>query len=343
MMNRLGPVALVSRAADLGALAASIARIEELELANAHRLDHLSGQIDKLQRETRLLLGQLSLPPNALWAPRSFSPDDAPAAQAFPFSTVCRQESFEQPYFPYWTRKVGAGLIYHRKVWEFVFICQALWERGVIHPGARGLGFGVGREPLAAYFASEGCRVVGTDMAAAEAAALGWSDTAQHAAGIEALRCPGVCPNPVFDQNVEFRVCDMNAIPDDLTDFDFCWSACAFEHLGSIEQGLCFVERSIECLEPGGWAVHTTEFNLSSNDHTVAQGGTVLFRRRDMEELAARLTARGHKVAPFDFEPGLKPLDRYVDVAPYRSEPHLKLALEGYAATSIGVIVQRGD
>jgi hypothetical protein len=42
------------------------------------------------------------------------------------------------------------------------------------------------------------------------------------------------------------------------------------------------------------------------------------------------------------FDPGLAPLDRYIDVAPYRSEPHLKLALDGYAATSIGLIVQRG-
>jgi hypothetical protein len=61
-----------------------------------------------------------------------------------------------------------------------------------------------------------------------------------------------------------------------------------------------------------------------------------------MEELAERLTARGHKVALFDFNPGEKPLDRYIDVAPYRSEPHLKLALAGYATTSIGIIVQKG-
>jgi len=70
--------------------------------------------------------------------------------------------------------------------------------------------------------------------------------------------------------------------------------------------------------------------------------GTVLFRRRDMEVLAERLSARGHLVAPFDFDPGLAPLDRYIDVPPYRSEPHLKLAIEGFATTSIGFIVQCG-
>jgi hypothetical protein len=135
----------------------------------------------------------------------------------------------------------------------------------------------------------------------------------------------------------------MNEIPGHLTDFDFCWSSCALEHLGSIEHGLKFIERSLDCLKPGGWAVHTTEYNLSSNTHTLQSGGTVLFRQCDMEALTERLTAKGHKVAPFDLEPGLAPIDRYIDVPPYRVQPHLKLALEGYATTSIGVIVQRSD
>ena len=34
--------------------------------------------------------------------------------------------------------------------------------------------------------------------------------------------------------------------------FDFVWSACAFEHLGSILNGLEFVVNSVKCLKPGG-------------------------------------------------------------------------------------------
>jgi hypothetical protein len=60
-----------------------------------------------------------------------------------------------------------------------------------------------------------------------------------------------------------------------------------------------------------------------------------------MLRLAERLAAKGHRVAPFDFNSGVQPLDRYIDVAPYRPEPHLKLALEGFASTSFGIIVQR--
>ena len=133
----------------------------------------------------------------------------------------------------------------------------------------------------------------------------------------------------------------MNAISSDLESFDFCWSACAFEHLGSIELGLQFVENSLATLRPGGWAIHTTELNVASNSDTIDNETTVLFRRRDFEMLARRLSALGHVVAPFDFGMGSQPMERYIDVPPYRQEPHLVLALKGYATTSFGLIVQK--
>src|SRR5271166_3262581 len=98
------------------------------------------------------------LPPEAVWKGLPPLVEGAPPPSAFPCSTVCRQDSFDPPLFSYWTRKLGVWLSFHRKVWEQVFICQSLWERGAIRPGARGLGFGVGREPLSAYFAAEACR-----------------------------------------------------------------------------------------------------------------------------------------------------------------------------------------
>lgn len=323
-------------------LAWAITGTRAVVLDNQRSLKVLATEVERLRRETRLLVGQLSLPPAQTWQDKSSWIDDAPAAGAFPDSTVCRQESFEKAHFAYWSRRLGLPPSYHRKAWEYVFICQALWERGVVRPGARGLGFGVGHEPLSAFFASEGCDILATDVASEDATRLGWSDRDQHAASLATIRYDHLCPPETFDRRVSFRVCDMNAIPADLGEFDFCWSACAFEHLGSIEQGLQFVERAMACVKPGGWAVHTTEFNLSSDDATLDNLGTVLFRRRDMEALAERLTARGHNVTPFDFDPGLAPLDRYIDVPPYRAEPHLKLAIEGFATTSIGLIVQRG-
>lgn len=323
-------------------LGARLRRSEErLRLVHRHQ-DTLKADFEEHRREMRLMLSSLALPDPALWRNRPPTIPGQPAENAFPLATICRQSSFEQPYFSYWSSRLGEGLRYHRKLWEFVFICQALWERGAIRPGARGLGFGVGLEPLPAYFASEGCEILATDLSPDSASAIGWAESSQHALSKEALRRPLLCPDDVFDRGVSLRACDMNAIPPDLKDFDFCWSACALEHLGSIEKGLDFVANSVDCLKPGGWAVHTTEFNLSSDDDTVDNMGTVLFRRRDLEGLVTRLNAAGHRAIAFDFEPGTDPVDRYIDLPPYRPDPHLTTALMGYAATSIGIIVQRG-
>ena len=306
-----------------------------------HAIGDLSRQLQAGLREQRTVLKRLSLPPVDLWLGRPFQGPGAEQYGVFPYSTLCRQESFEAPYFIYWTRKLALFLNYHRKTWEFVFIGQALAERGVLVPGARGLGFGVGEETLPACLAAMGCEIVGTDMSVSQAQTAGWIATSEHAAGKEALRRPGICPDDVFDANVSFQICDMNAIPQNLTGFDFCWSACALEHLGSIEHGLQFILNSVDCLKPGGWAIHTTEFNLDSNDDTVDNTGTVLFRRRDFEALAARLAEKGCELAPFDYNPGQGPMDRYVDLPPYLVEPHLKLALEGYATTSVGLIIHK--
>lgn len=306
------------------------------------KVDRMTEDLAVHIRETRLVLSYLSLPERSVWVGKPALTQGAPGESVFPHSALCRQEDFDSSYFHFWTARLGEGLRYHRKLWEFVFICQSLWERGAVVPGRRGLGFGVGIEPLSAFFASHDCQVLATDLNTGIATDMGWAATYQHAAGKEALRKPWVCPDTLFDHNVEFQECDMNHIPDGFTDFDFCWSACALEHLGSIELGLAFIERSVQCLKPGGWAVHTTEFNVSSNDQTVDNQATVLFRRSDLEALAARLTAQGHFVAPFNFDPGSGVVDHYVDVAPYREQPHLKVALSGFAATSVGIIVQRG-
>lgn len=135
----------------------------------------------------------------------------------------------------------------------------------------------------------------------------------------------------------------MNAIDPDLTGFDFCWSSCALEHLGTLQKGLDFILHTVEhCLKPGGIACHTTEYNLSSDTETVEAGSTVIYRRKDIEALIGELRSRGHKVADLSLAPDAHQVDRYVDVPPYSPHGHLKLMLEGYAATSLALVIQRG-
>jgi hypothetical protein len=134
----------------------------------------------------------------------------------------------------------------------------------------------------------------------------------------------------------------MRDIPADLRDFDFCWSACSLEHIGTLDAGLEFIEQSIETLRPGGIAVHTTEFNLHSNDDTVESGPTVIYRERDLMALRDRLEAAGHEVAAFDLSPGDGLLDRYVDIPPYNDQPCLRFLFASYTLTSVAIIVRRG-
>jgi hypothetical protein len=134
----------------------------------------------------------------------------------------------------------------------------------------------------------------------------------------------------------------MNAIDADLKGFEFTWSCCSFEHLGSLEAGMQFVINSVEnTLKPGGVAVHTTEFNLSSNDDTIDIGLTVLYGRRDMEELVSRLEALRHEVQPFVVAPDSHFLDFHVDLPPYLSEPHLKIKFGRHVTTSAGIVVKK--
>jgi hypothetical protein len=236
----------------------------------------------------------------------------------------------------------GRDVMLHRKMWEWLFIAEALRERGLLAPGRAGLGFGVGQEPLVALFAAEGCDLVATDQPHDAALASGWTTSqVEWAGGLDQLNTHGLCPGEEFGRRVRFRPVDMNSIPADLRGFDFTWSSCALEHLGSLAAGADFVVAQMECLEPGGVAVHTTEYLVSSSGETVEAGGTVFYRRRDIEALVDRLHRAGHEI-DVDFSLGTTPEDLHVDVPPY-TDVHLRTRLGSYETTSLALVITKGS
>jgi len=258
-----------------------------------------------------------------------------------PVSQMCTASQMREPIYDEICAEMGEAPKLHRKQWEFAYIIRALTHHGALRKGARGLGFGVGVEPLSSIFARAGCDIVATDLPADDDRASVWHDTAQLSTNLRQIFHERLCDEQQFFGHVIFRPVDMNAIPNSLSGFDFTWSSCAYEHLGSIEAGLAFFENSLNCLAPGGLAVHTTEINLSSNDGTLDRGSTVIFRRRDFEQLAARLISLGHEVFPITFDTGQEDLDRIIDLPPYSNDPHLKLALMRWVSTSFGMIVRK--
>jgi len=267
------------------------------------------------------------------------------APLALPFqSTLCQQMHFSLDQYRFWSKAMKDRPKYLRKQWEFVYIAQALFERGKLTSGKRGLAFGVGREPLPSLFASFGCDILATDQNLDGAIRAGWVRSHEHSSDLSGLNERGICTDRMFSELVKFAAVDMNAISRDLDgQFDFCWSACSLEHLGSLRHGLDFIKNSMRTLKPGGVAVHTTEFNLSSNDATIESQNLSVYRRQDIERLIGEIEADGNKVEPMDWTIGEGHAEIVVDLPPYgRGEPHIRLRLGDYDCTSIGLIITKG-
>lgn len=223
--------------------------------------------------------------------------------------------------------------IFQRKIWEYAVIAELSKQIDINNA----LGFGVGKEPLACWFASQRINAVATDFPGIQKE---WID--RHAEVKRDLYREDVCSYDEFERLVTFSQVDMNQIPNTLQGFDFVWSCGSFEHLGSIERGIQFFLNSMKCLRPGGLAVHTTEYNFGSNDKTIEESDLVLFRERDLRELEDRLAAQGDRLWTLDLQRGNEPEDVYVDSPPYKHSPHLALRIVDHVTTSIVLVAERG-
>jgi hypothetical protein len=228
----------------------------------------------------------------------------------------------------------------NRKLWEWVYISQVLHEREMLQVGRRGMGFAVGKEPLPALFASLGADIIATDLGVGGGRSDAWATGDQHAADLNALLYPEICKEKDFLQKVKFMPMDMNNIPD-MGGMDFCWSSCAFEHIGTPKEARKFLLRTLELLNPGGVSVHTTEFNLSQDGNAGTKHNNV-FGRGFFEKLANEIQALGHYIAPFDYRLGNHPEEEYI-FQWEGTDPHFKLVIENNVATSIGVIMVRAQ
>lgn len=278
-------------------------------------------------------------------------------------SQLCNQEFFGLPLFQYWANKIidywndyiikakkqnphnmPQGILLHRKLWEFVYIIQTLYENDCLKEGKKGLGFGVGTEPLPALFASMGCEILGTDLDINDVQAKAWADNNQNTKNdVNILNAFNICPDDIFKKNVKYRSVNMNEIPDDLNEqFDFNWSSCALEHIGGLDKSLDFLINNLKTLKSGGIAVHTTEFNLSSNKDTLLDPYCTILRKQDIENIIKKLENLGHFVYPINFKIGNYVADNYVDIPPYyQNNMHLRLNLDKYVTTSIGLIIRK--
>jgi hypothetical protein len=173
-------------------------------------------------------------------------------------SIVCRYADFKSPWYQdqelnLMTRRIFFGHsamkfdFVSRKFWERCAIAQALDERCLLRTGMKGLGFAVGTEPLVSHFAGRGCQILATDLAA-ESSDENWIATGQHAASKEILFQPLLVNSDIFDQRLSFQSVGMRTLNGLDAGYDFIWSSCALEHLGTLQSGLDFIVRSARLL-----------------------------------------------------------------------------------------------
>ena len=242
-----------------------------------------------------------------------------------------------------WGDTYATVTVPHRKLWEFVYVLRAAEQHGKTVAGCRALGFGVGREPIPAVLASLGLFVLATDLDIEDDRSHDWGRKGQHMSGVSALSFPDIVSDAVLEERVRTRGVDMNALPGDLGRFDLIWSSCALEHLGSPEAGLAFVERTLELLEPGGIAVHTTELELTRREETADYGNLAVFRLADLDRLAARVREVGMEMDANWYVAMETPADRWIALPPYphHDPAHLKLQIGDSISTSVGLLIRR--
>ncbi|GHV58146.1 hypothetical protein FACS189460_5590 [Deltaproteobacteria bacterium] len=272
-------------------------------------------------------------------------------------SKLSTQQDMESDWCRHWLSELHIPFCYHRKNWELGFVLQVLHEHDMF--GKKGLGLACGNELLPSYLTARGCQITAGDkpLDCGDIEQKGWSETAQYTKSKESLYYAYLVDRDIFEANFTLAYIDMNYLPPDLNNtFDFCWSICAMEHLGSIRNGLDFLKNTLKLLKPGGISIHTTEFNIYSENETIDNCGSVLFQKKHFEKLSEIINKGGDRLYPINFDLGDGLFDRYVDMPLYPRQkimgindrvhttylcPHIKLLVGGFPATCAGVILQK--
>ncbi|MEK7621057.1 MAG: methyltransferase domain-containing protein [Patescibacteria group bacterium] len=255
---------------------------------------------------------------------------------------------FDTKWYKHWAKELkqdkdnlGGMRLRSNKFWQNAIMAQILYERGMLNPDRRGLGFGVGQERLPALFANRGVKITATDQDFTHAKAKHWSknELAKNALSLNKL---GIADQDAFIKNVSFEAADMTKIPEKYNDrYDFVWSNCALGHLGSINKGISFLLDSARCLKPGGYALHTTELNVLKNDETLDAGDTVIFTPKDIYMLSKLLSQEGYKMKPLKLNFGNSKKDNKITMHPEYGNDYSKIHLRGHLLTQVVLIIHK--
>ena len=247
---------------------------------------------------------------------------------AHPASQLCTRAQFREAAYRERCLRLGEVPFIHRQQWEIVYALASLEARGAVGPGKRGIVIGAISGALPAVLAAAGCEV---------AVVAPRVDPATLPGAVER----GLCTDEAFRTRVTVRNDPVALAQQAPGSLDFVCTFGVPDAAGSIERGLALLKASFAWLRPGAAAVHTATFNLSSNYGTIERQGTCALRRFDLETIGAFAARAGAPMAPLTLADGDDPVDAFVATPPYVAQPHLKLRVDRYVLTSIGLAFAR--
>jgi len=165
--------------------------------------------------------------------------------------------------FSLWMAADDPGRQMVRKWWEWDYLAGCAESLGLLKPGARAVGLGVGHEPLIFYFAQAGCSVLATDLYAGDTP---WSEARFDRAEAVHAAAPGV-PGAYPRENVEIADADMRRLPCADGEADLVWSCSSIEHVPTLIDLFDVLHEAHRVLKPGGYALLTTEYAVSGSPY----------------------------------------------------------------------------
>lgn len=182
----------------------------------------------------------------------------------------------------------------NRKGYEWTHCLYGLYKLGAIHPEARALGVGSGREPIIFYLGDRIRQVVSSDLYGGETWSRNWGAEADIDV---ALRPERYCPRPFDRARTSFAVADACRLPFPDRSFDICWSLSSIEHFGGHAAARQALAEMARVTRPGGVACVATEYLLLPE-----YSHPEYFNRGDLEALIASVRPAFELVGPVAYD-----------------------------------------
>lgn len=190
----------------------------------------------------------------------------------------CAAEDWQHPDFQYILKHIfKRAPSFHRKQWEFVTLFINLHKCGKLNGETIGASFGAGKEPLIFNVLPYSKTFTATDLYSLN---TGW-----QTAKLKKSQSPkdfviDACPESISTENLSVKEMDMRKLEFADESLDYCYSSCAFEHIGHEKDFIKHLTEVKRVLKEDGVYVMTTEHLFI--DKTIPSKGNYKF---DMEYL----------------------------------------------------------